>query len=65
MTKLKTHRGAKKRFKITATGKVKVKAAGHRHILTKQSRKKKRKKKAMIILPKAEAKMVKRLVPNL
>lgn len=42
MPKQKTHRGAAKRFKVTATGKVKRKKAYGRHILTKKSRKRKR-----------------------
>ena len=64
MQKLKTHRGAKKRVKITATGKVLVKGAGSRHILTKKSRKRKRHKNKLIILSKADAKMIKKLVPK-
>ena len=42
MPKLKTKKGVKKRFKITATGKVKRSKAGKRHILTKKSKKRKR-----------------------
>ena len=37
MPKLKTHRGAAKRFKITAGGKVKINHAKRRHILTKKT----------------------------
>jgi large subunit ribosomal protein L35 len=40
--KKKTHRGAKKRFKITGTGKVVRHQSGKRHILTKKSRTRKR-----------------------
>ena len=40
--KKKTHRGAKKRFKITGTGKVMRHQSGKRHILTKKSRTRKR-----------------------
>jgi large subunit ribosomal protein L35 len=40
--KKKTHRGAKKRFKITGTGKVLRHQSGKRHILTKKSRTRKR-----------------------
>jgi large subunit ribosomal protein L35 len=46
MPKMKTKSSAKKRFKVTATGKVKVKKAGLRHILTKKSRNNKRAKRA-------------------
>ncbi len=42
MPKIKTKSGAKKRFKITGTGKVKRKHAYHSHILTKKSTKRKR-----------------------
>lgn len=64
MPKLKTHRGARKRIKITATGKVLVKGAGNRHILTKKSRKRKRQKGKLMELSSADAKMMKKLVPN-
>ena len=37
MPKLKTHRGAKKRFRVTASGRFKRKRAYTRHILTKKS----------------------------
>ena len=42
MSKLKTHKGAAKRFTVTGTGKVKRKKAYGRHILTKKTRKRKR-----------------------
>ena len=42
MPKVKTNSGAKKRFKMTGTGKVKRKHAFHSHILTKKSTKSKR-----------------------
>lgn len=42
MPKQKTHRGAAKRFKLTARGKVKRHHAMHSHILTKKSTKRKR-----------------------
>jgi large subunit ribosomal protein L35 len=42
MPKQKTHRGAKKRFKITAGGKVVRQHAMHSHILTKKTSKRKR-----------------------
>ena len=43
MSKMKTHSGAKKRFKLTGTGKVKYKQAKMRHIMTKKSQSMKRK----------------------
>ena len=42
MPKLKTHKGAAKRFRITATGKIKRGHSHARHILTKKSNKRKR-----------------------
>ncbi|TAE36649.1 MAG: 50S ribosomal protein L35 [Runella slithyformis] len=42
MPKMKTNSSAKKRFKLTGTGKVKRKHAFHSHILTKKSNKRKR-----------------------
>ena len=42
MPKMKTKRGAAKRFKVTGSGKIKRKKAYKSHILTKKSRKRKR-----------------------
>ncbi|CAG4998314.1 50S ribosomal protein L35 [Dyadobacter sp. CECT 9275] len=42
MPKMKTISGAKKRFALTGTGKIKRKHAFHSHILTKKSTKRKR-----------------------
>ncbi|ERI88564.1 ribosomal protein L35 [Bacteroides pyogenes F0041] len=42
MPKMKTNSGAKKRFALTGTGKIKRKHAFHSHILTKKSKKRKR-----------------------
>ena len=42
MPKIKTNSGAKKRFKLTGTGKIKRKHAFKSHILTKKSKKRKR-----------------------
>jgi large subunit ribosomal protein L35 len=42
MPKVKTNSGAKKRFKVTASGKVRMKHAFKNHILTKKSKKRKR-----------------------
>jgi large subunit ribosomal protein L35 len=42
MPKMKTLSGAKKRFKLTGSGKVKRKHAYHNHILTKKHKKRKR-----------------------
>ncbi|MDR3118730.1 MAG: 50S ribosomal protein L35 [Mediterranea sp.] len=42
MPKMKTNSGAKKRFTLTGTGKIKRKHAFHSHILTKKSKKRKK-----------------------
>lgn len=42
MPKQKTHKGAAKRFKLTAKGKVKRRHSNHSHILTKKTQKRKR-----------------------
>ncbi len=52
MGKMKTKRSAAKRFKLTASGKIKVKRANLRHILTKKSTSYKRsKRKALYLAP--------------
>lgn len=61
--KLKTHRGANKRFKITATGKIVVKGAGVRHILTKKSSKLKRQSRRKLIVNLSDAKKIRRALP--
>ncbi|MCK5598999.1 50S ribosomal protein L35 [bacterium] len=63
MPKLKTHKGAKKRFKITGTGKVKVNHEGKGHILTKKSSKRKRRLRNASVLSNSVAKKVKGLLP--
>jgi large subunit ribosomal protein L35 len=63
MPKLKTHSGAAKRFKKTATGKVKRSHAFARHILTTKSRKRKRKLDRDTILSKADTEKVLRMIP--
>lgn len=61
--KLKTHKGAAKRFKKTGTGKVVRAAAFKRHILTSKSTKSKRHKKANILVSPADADKVRRMLP--
>ena len=52
MPKMKTHSGAKKRFKLTDTGKIKRKQAYKSHILTKKETKRKRNlTKAALVSP--------------
>jgi len=63
MPKMKSHRGARKRFKITGSGKVKRMRAFKSHILTKKSPKRKRHlRKGTIILTPGETKHIKRLL---
>jgi large subunit ribosomal protein L35 len=62
MPKMKTHRGAAKRFKLTAKGKVKRGHAMHSHILTKKSQKRKRNLRGTTILAKSDEQRVKRLL---
>lgn len=65
MPKLKTHKGAKKRIKITASGKLKRSCAFKNHILSKKSRERKRKLRHGDFVCKKEARRVKRLLPYL
>jgi len=58
MPKQKTHKGMKKRFKITATGKAKHRKAFRGHILGKQSPKRKRNLRQDGVLTGAEAKHI-------
>jgi large subunit ribosomal protein L35 len=63
MPKMKTHRGAAKRVKKTATGKLKRMRAYKSHILTKKSRKRKRRlRKADMVAP-SDAKRIHRILP--
>jgi large subunit ribosomal protein L35 len=62
MPKMKTHRGAAKRFKVTASGKVKRGQQGKRHILTKKSPKRKRNLRQSALIHEADEKRVKRLL---
>jgi large subunit ribosomal protein L35 len=62
MPKMKTHSGAKKRFKLTATGKVRARHAFTSHILEKKSPKHKRALGAPLILSPHDAPRVKRML---
>ena len=59
---MKTHSGAKKRFKVTGSGKVRARHAFRTHILEKKSRKRKRRLATAAILPREEVPRVKRLL---
>ena len=62
MPKMKTTSGAKKRFHVTASGKIKRKHAYKSHILTKKSKKQKRRLTHFTILDKTNEENVKRLL---
>lgn len=62
MPKMKTHRGAAKRFKKTASGKVKRGHAFTSHILTSKTPKRKRNLRQSTTLAKSDEKRVKRLL---
>lgn len=62
MAKLKTNSGAKKRFALTGTGKIKRKHAYHSHILTKKTKKQKRNLDHFAILEQDDLKRVKELL---
>lgn len=63
MPKMKTNRGAAKRFKKTASGGFKRSQAHRRHILTKKSTKRKRHLRADATINKADVASVKQMLP--
>jgi large subunit ribosomal protein L35 len=63
MPKLKTNRGAAKRFKRTASGDFKYSQSYRRHILTKKSRKRKRQLRQGAIISQSDAGLIKQLLP--
>ena len=62
MPKIKTHKGASKRFKLTGSGKIVREKAFTNHILTKKSAKKKRRLGNNIVVSTTDTKKVKRLL---
>jgi large subunit ribosomal protein L35 len=63
MPKLKTHSGAKKRFKLTKNGKVKRSRAYRRHILTKKPTKLKRGFRKSVYSDKTNVAAIKKMLP--
>tara|TARA_R110002012_G_scaffold119747_1_gene268852 strand:+ start:312 stop:512 length:201 start_codon:yes stop_codon:yes gene_type:complete len=63
MPKMKTKSSCKKRFKITATGKVKSAAAGKRHGMIKRSNKFIRDARGTMVLAESDANIVKKFMP--
>lgn len=62
MPKMKTNRGARKRFKRTASGKIKRRKANKSHILTKKSRARKRRLRAPALVHKADESRIGKLI---
>ncbi len=63
MPKLKSHSGAKKRFRFTKSGKVKYKKAGARHLLAGMSSKRGRFLRKKAYLSGAESKLIHKMLP--
>jgi len=63
MPKIKTHRGAAKRYKSTARGRLKHKKPGHSHLLTGKPRKRKRQQRLPAYAHATETKGLMRLLP--
>lgn len=63
MPKMKSHSGAKKRFKLTATGKVKRYSQNKSHILSKKSTKRKRRLRTGTYVSFTQEKTIKGLIP--
>ncbi len=63
MPKMKTKSGAKKRFKVTASGKIKVAQAGKRHGMIKRSRKFIRNARGTSVLSEQDARVIRKFLP--
>lgn len=63
MPKIKTHRGAAKRFKITGSGRIKRRASKLRHILTTKNTKVKRHARHGAMIDKCDESQVKKMLP--
>ncbi|MDC0131394.1 50S ribosomal protein L35 [Alphaproteobacteria bacterium] len=64
MPKMKTKSGAKKRFKLTASGKVRAGQAGKRHGMIKRTNKQLRNHRGTAILSAPDARVVRKFLPN-
>ncbi len=65
MPKMKTHRGAAKRFKKTGTGKIVRSKNNKQHILTKKASKRKRRLRHDALIHPVDEKRIKQMLPNL
>lgn len=63
MPKMKSHSGAKKRFKVTKNGKIKFSHVGKRHLLTAKTTKRKRAMRKAVYADVANVAQIKRLIP--
>ena len=63
MPKVKTHRGAAKRFSVTKSGKIKRGQAYKSHILTKKTTKRTRNLRKIAYIAECEEKNIKKLIP--
>jgi large subunit ribosomal protein L35 len=64
MPKMKTHRGAAKRFKKTGTGKLVRSQSNKQHILTKKSAKRKRRLRKHALVASVDEKRLKQMLPS-
>lgn len=62
MPKMKSRRGAAKRFKLTGTGKIRRNRMNHRHILTKKAPKRKRRLRTSTLVAQVDEKRVKKMI---
>jgi large subunit ribosomal protein L35 len=63
MPKIKTHRGAAKRFSVTGSGKIRRNKAFASHIMTTKTTKRKRNLRQSVVLDHANEKAIKKLIP--
>jgi large subunit ribosomal protein L35 len=65
MPKMKTHSGAKKRFKLTATGKLKAGQAGKQHFMRRRTKAQLRNQRGTaVICDQDAARLIKKFLPN-
>ncbi|NQS90304.1 50S ribosomal protein L35 [Patescibacteria group bacterium] len=64
MPKIKTHKGAKKRFKFTKKGKLKRSSAYTSHLKAGKTSKRKRRLRKRVLLKTVDSKRIKRLLPG-
>ncbi|MBL37476.1 MAG: 50S ribosomal protein L35 [Xanthomonadales bacterium] len=65
MPKMKSNRGAAKRFRATGSGRIKRKHAFHSHILTKKDTKRKRRLRSTSMVSSADEKAIRKMLPKL